>query len=300
MKQKNKFANWLTARHQIVIRNEENLAEKTTLSFSNAKLIILGFITLLLFILASLMLSHTLLRKLLNPAYIEQENANKLVKISKNLKKLENQNEQQDRFIKLFQSIIDEKKEIDTSRGKNILELQPRSDNTTVIEERQENIIDEDILNYETNVKSFPDSLKKKHDYFSTTSYPAQNKLLDIFLISPLEGVITTSFNLQTEHYGVDIVGKENEPIKSIADGTVIFSTWTVETGWVIGLQHRQNLISIYKHNATLFKKIGNLVKSGEVVGIMGNSGEFSSGPHLHFELWYEGNPVDPKNFISF
>jgi murein DD-endopeptidase MepM/ murein hydrolase activator NlpD len=96
----------------------------------------------------------------------------------------------------------------------------------------------------------------------------------------------------------VDIVGKKNEPIKSTLDGTVILSTWTPDQGYVIQVQHQENILSIYKHNSALLKKEGERVKAGEPIAIIGNSGELSTGPHVHFELWYKGTPVDPTKYM--
>jgi len=116
----------------------------------------------------------------------------------------------------------------------------------------------------------------------------------------PLDGIITAKFNLLEKHFGVDIVSSHNEAVKSVLDGTVILSDWTLETGYVIAVQHAGNLISVYKHNAVLLKQEGDLVKAGEPIAIVGNSGEITTGPHLHFELWYKGNPVDPSNYFNF
>ncbi|MEX0813050.1 MAG: M23 family metallopeptidase [Chitinophagales bacterium] len=119
-------------------------------------------------------------------------------------------------------------------------------------------------------------------------------------LTTPLRGLITQRFNADDGHFGIDVVAPEKTPVKSIAPGTVIISEWTLETGHTIAVQHDNNLISIYKHNSVLLKKVGNFVKSGDAIAIIGNSGELSSGPHLHFELWQEGSAVDPEQFISF
>ncbi len=126
------------------------------------------------------------------------------------------------------------------------------------------------------------------------------DELREIFLFTPVEGIISDQFDPKRDHYGLDIVAKENEPIKSVADGVVIFSNWTLDGGYVIGVQHRANLISVYKHNSELLKNVGNFVSSGEIIAIIGNTGELTSGPHLHLELWHKGNPVNPENYISF
>lgn len=292
---KKTFTNWLVTRYQVVIRNEDNLAEKTTFSFSNAKLMVLSFFALVFFISFGLFLSHTILRKWLNPAYIEQENRNKLMHLYMSLESLEKKNAQQDKFIKLFQSTLEEKE--DPSYALEDLSIEPLPDTVPSIEEHD--LLTEGEPHIE-DVQSMNKGLAVAHTHVVETSYVVSNSLLDLFLFAPMEGIITTPFNPQIEHYGLDIVGKEHAPIKCIADGRVVLSTWTVETGWVIVVQHSKNLLSVYKHNATLLKKASDLVKGGEVIAIMGNSGEFTTGPHLHFEVWYDGNAVNPEEVISF
>lgn len=120
------------------------------------------------------------------------------------------------------------------------------------------------------------------------------------FFYSPLSGYVSDSYNVKKGHLGVDVVAKVNEPVKCIADGTVIFSSWTQDSGYVIMVQHRGNLISAYKHNAQLLKKVGTFVNGGEIVAIVGNSGELTNGPHLHFEMWYNGNSLNPEEFVTF
>ena len=122
----------------------------------------------------------------------------------------------------------------------------------------------------------------------------------DYFFFTPLKGVITNGFNPSGSHYGVDIVSKENEAIKATLDGTIILSSWTLATGNVIIIQHSHNLLSVYEHNSVLLKKAGDYVKAGDVIAIVGNSGELTTGPHLHFELWYKGNPVNPQEYMAF
>ena len=119
-------------------------------------------------------------------------------------------------------------------------------------------------------------------------------------LFPPAKGEITQNYDPDSKHYGVDIALSENYPVKSILDGRVIFAEWTTETGNVVIIKHSRELTSIYKHNATLYKKQGDLVSTGEVIASAGNTGEFSTGTHLHFELWLSGYPVNPIDFINF
>jgi murein DD-endopeptidase MepM/ murein hydrolase activator NlpD len=116
----------------------------------------------------------------------------------------------------------------------------------------------------------------------------------------PAEGYVTEKFDFSKGHYGIDIVGKVNSRITAVQEGTVLFAGWTQETGNVIYLLHENNLTSAYKHNAQLLKKAGDQVKAGDAIAIMGNSGEMTTGPHLHFELWYLGKPIDPEKYIVF
>jgi murein DD-endopeptidase MepM/ murein hydrolase activator NlpD len=127
-----------------------------------------------------------------------------------------------------------------------------------------------------------------------------KNSIAGFFFFCPVRGKVTSSFSAQTEHYGTDIAAAENEPVKATLDGTVIFSGWSSETGYVIQIQHSNNLVSVYKHNSVLLKKTGEYVKAGDPVAIVGSSGEQTTGPHLHFELWYNGSAIDPQDYIVF
>jgi len=295
------FINWLTDKHSVVIRNEDNLAEKATFSFSYGRLIWFSFLIFVILTGCSFALVKTILGKWLNPAYLEEENKNKLLQLHHSLEKLIQENEQQARFIQRFQDVLAHKGEalelpVDKQKKAKHAALEPVIAPNHLPSKTLDNESIEDMV--------IPDhQIKSKNNAILATIYVGDHDtaaMNDLVLFSPLEGVITTPFNETVEHYGLDIVGKENAPIKSIATGTVLLATWTVETGWVIVLQHNKNLISIYKHNATLFKKAGDLVSNGEVIALMGNSGEFSTGPHLHFEIWCNGTPIDPQEIIAF
>lgn len=121
-----------------------------------------------------------------------------------------------------------------------------------------------------------------------------------ILFFPPLRGVVTNKFNAGEGHYGIDIVTKADDAVKACLDGTVILASWTSDAGYVIQIQHSMDLVSVYKHNAVLLRQVGDHVKAGEVIAIVGNSGELTSGPHLHFELWSGGKAVDPQTYIGF
>ncbi len=119
-------------------------------------------------------------------------------------------------------------------------------------------------------------------------------------LFAPVKGTISNGYNPKEKHFAVDVVTTKDASVKATADGTVIFAEWTAATGYVIILKHKNNLLSVYKHNASLSKEQGELVKEGEIIATVGNTGELSTGPHLHFELWSNGYPTNPTNFIDF
>lgn len=138
-------------------------------------------------------------------------------------------------------------------------------------------------------------ALEDKYNLFENS-----NTKVSFVLFPPITGSVTQTYNPKEKHFAVDIVAPKNTPVKSVADGTVIFSGWTAETGYTIIIEHPFDLISVYKHNASITKDQGDFIKSGEVIATIGNTGEITTGPHLHFELWSEGYPINPTNYIDF
>jgi len=159
--------------------------------------------------------------------------------------------------------------------------------------------VDTDIL--ELN-RSKADSLLRekvrnedKYNLFETAS-----TVKDFVFFPPVNGSISSKFDLNEKHFAVDIVIPINTPVKATSDGRVLFASWTSDAGYVIIIDHGDELISVYKHNSSLTKSQGDFVKAREVIAISGASGELSTGPHLHFELWSNGIPLNPTNFIDF
>ena len=122
----------------------------------------------------------------------------------------------------------------------------------------------------------------------------------NIILFSPVSGTVSQEYSAESKHYGVDVVAPLETPVKAVANGTVIFAEWTAETGYVIILEHQNGLVSVYKHNGSLNKGQGDVVTAGEVIASVGNTGELTTGPHLHFELWANGVPVNPMDYVDF
>ena len=141
-------------------------------------------------------------------------------------------------------------------------------------------------------------NLVEQEDKYSVVANSTSK--VDFVLYPPAQGTVSQAFDPVNKHYAVDIVLNENAPVKAVAAGTVIFSEYTADTGYVIILEHSYGLLSAYKHNANLSKSQGETVEAGEVIATAGNTGEYSTGYHLHFELWSDGFPMNPENFIDF
>jgi murein DD-endopeptidase MepM/ murein hydrolase activator NlpD len=157
-------------------------------------------------------------------------------------------------------------------------------------------------LNY--NVTELDESMRQKiseQDRFSIEAIEeTEDRKKGLILFKPVNGTISSSFNPKEGHYGIDLVAPKDDPVKSVLDGTVIAAAFTADDGNIISVQHANNLISVYKHNSVLLRKVGDLVKAGESIAFIGDSGENSEGPHLHFELWENGAPVNPTQYLSF
>jgi len=158
----------------------------------------------------------------------------------------------------------------------------------------------EDSIGNITNENSDFELSKKKQTEFSEEIFHKNLDLSRIHFNPPLKGYISQEFDPSKKHYGTDITAPKNTPVKTVLGGHVVMADWTLKTGNVIGIQHSGDLISFYKHNSQLLKKVGTFVKPGETIAIIGNTGELSDGPHLHFELWHNGQPVNPTSYINF
>ena len=280
---KKTLSNWLNTRHILIVQNEEDFSEKATYKFTYAKIAFFSFLAFLVVLTIGIYLVNTVLAQWFDPRYAEQETRKDLVQMSISLDSLNQELENRDQFITSFKKIM---------QGDVVSNEVPKTEAT---QPRQAN----NRKQLEETDSVFKAEFEKGGDFLLTGEIE-NDELRQLYFFSPITGYISEAFNGQTKHYGIDIVAKKDEPVKSIADGTVILASWTQSEGNVIAVQHRENLISIYKHNATLTKEVGDFITAGEIVAIIGNTGELTSGPHLHFELWYNGSAVNPEEFISF
>lgn len=279
------------SRFLFVIRKEEDFAVLNSFSVTATKILLLGILFLIISFGISLILAKTFLKSWFDPAFSSAESTELFINLSDRVDSLALEVVKKDAYIQNIQRIIgggeieDEMAQafsdtagFEIGMAKPELErFQPSQGSQSIIQEMSG-------LSLEGNVQSRSPSTLMSSIYFFT----------------PIKGIVLAIFDPQQNHFGVDVVAKENEAVKSILDGTVIFSSWTLETGYVLAIQHSNELISIYKHNSVILKYVGDVVRSGEIISIIGNTGELSSGPHLHFELWYQGSPLNPQEFISF
>ncbi len=285
----NWFSNWRN-KYRLVFMNEDTLEERLTFRLSRMNVFVaLGTLTIILIFLTTILIAFTSLKEYI-PGYTNVGLQKRLYELQIKTDSIEKSLERKDKFIANLRAIIS---------GKDLTDDVP---------------LQKDTANRYSNIrikKSAEDSQLRqeienqgKYNLYkietSEASFTRKTSIGSVMFFSPLKGVITSGFKPADKHYGVDVVSKQNEAIKAVLDGTVIFSSWTLETGYVIIIQHEQNIVSVYKHNSALLKKEGEFVRAGDPVAIIGQSGELTTGPHLHFELWNEGYPVDPKDYITF
>ena len=279
---RNKVIKWFRYRLQIIFRNKRDFKDISLYEFTNISLLIYAFIFLSLIFMISFYLSTTILSQWFDPRYAENKANEELIKLSNSIDSLIIESEIKDQYIENIMIILSggENQFLENQSADDKLELQDLTRDYSAIDSffRQE---------FESNL-SFSEIIR------STDT--EQN----ILLMSPVSsGVILSTYDPSKEHFGIDFVCKKEEPIKSVFEGTVLMSSWTKDSGYIISIVHPNNLISVYKHNSKVFVEPGQIVKTGEVISIIGDTGELSSGPHLHFELWLNGKSVNPSEFIS-
>lgn len=282
---KKKLKKKLTNKYRLVVMNEDTFEEKASFTLSRLNVItFVGSLGLFLITITTYLIAFTPLREYI-PGYADVETKKEVRRLVAKADSLENELKSKAFYIENIKNIIE---------GKGLIE-----------EYQQDVDPKKDYKNIKFKLAPEDSALRAQvaqEDQFNIvkSELAASSGISGFSFFTPLKGEVTSHFDMAEKHYGTDIVTARNEPIKATLDGVVVFSSWTNDTGYVIALQHSNNLVSLYKHNSVLLKKVGNTVKTGEVIAIVGNSGELTTGPHLHFELWYQGKPINPEEYIVF
>lgn len=282
-KKKGKFKQKLTDKYRLVVLNEDTFEERFSLKLSRLNVFVLGgVLSFLLILVTTFIITFTPIKEFI-PGYSSTALKIKATKLAFKTDSLKRKLDIMHDFTKALQPIL---------KGEIKAELLD-----TVDIESKKIIIKDSLLNATREDSIFREKIE------SQDRFPIQNNAqtnVKIVFFAPLNGTISQNFDATSKHLAVDITSKKNAPVKATADGTVIFSGWTTETGYVIILKHAYNYTSVYKHNGNLLKQQGDFVKSGEVIASVGSTGELSTGPHLHFELWSGSYAVNPTNLIDF
>lgn len=283
---KRSFREQLKNRYRLVVLNDDTFEEKFALRLTPLGLLILfGSVTIIMTFLVISLVAFTPLREYI-PGYGNVDQKRELIALTARADSLEESMEAKDWFIQNIGDVLagktegkPEKPKKDTSVNYSGVNVSPSGNDSALRNEIES---------------------ADKYSLSITDKSKPVNSISSFVFFSPVKGLVSSSFNLREEHFGTDISAKENEFIKATLDGTVVFAGFTSADGYVVQIQHSNNLVSVYKHNSEIAVRVGDYVKAGKPIAIIGNTGETSNGPHLHFELWYNGSPVNPQDYILF
>ena len=282
-KKKNNLSEKLSTRFHLLLVNEKTLEKRKLLSSSSLNLILTSFFVFLIVLASSFLVIYFTPLKEYFRGYTSVELRENAIENSLKLDSLENLYILQSNYLNSIKDLLAGNISfIDINRD-SIL----NQNSTTELEIVKTNI-DDSLLR----------ALVEEEDKYN--AFELTGERFTNVLFPPVKGGLSSFFDEDSKHYGVDIVMPLNSPVHSISEGIVVFAEWTSETGYVIIIEHLNGLTSIYKHNSSVIKTQGDNVQTGEIIAFTGNTGELTTGPHLHFELWYQGEPLDPQGYIEF
>jgi murein DD-endopeptidase MepM/ murein hydrolase activator NlpD len=280
-----KLLHKLTHKYRMVLLNEDTFEEVGNMRLTRLNLIALvGIVLILLVTITYLLIAYTNIRELI-PGYPDASMRQHIRTNAMKLDSLEHEQAIRDQYFDNLKRII----------SGEVPELF-LNDTTGMSDTRNISFL------RSTNDSLLRQQVEAEEQFRLSVLDESQvtRNLYELHFFTPVKGIITRSFSPSDGHFGIDLVSAPDEVVKATLDGTVTMSTWTLETGYVIQIQHDHELISVYKHNASLFKTAGQKVEAGDAIAIVGNSGELTTGPHLHFELWHDRIPLDPADYIVF
>lgn len=282
----NKLSFWKRIRfkYKLSFINENTLEEVWSFRLSQLSVFIsLGVFAFSLVAFTAFIIIMTPIRNYL-PGYLDVEVRKEIVQNALRADSLERMIEIQNLYLKNVTGIISGTIELDSIREIDSL---VRVDADFEIPRSPEE---------EEYVKNFEQEEKYNLTVLNTNPLPMDG----LFFYKPVNGVISSHYQADIHHFGVDIAAASKESVLATLDGTVMYAGYDPNQGNVIQLQHKNGFVSVYKHNELLLKEPGEQVVAGEAIALVGNTGKLSTGPHLHFELWYNGKPVNPEDFIVF
>ena len=281
MEQKKPLIHRLRNKYRLVVMNDATFEEKASLRLSKLNVfIVLSSLLVFFTALVYSLIAYTELKAYI-PGYMNRDQTQLLLELSYRIDSLEQVIDANERML---------------DNEMNILRDTP---DTTREQEGGDTIPGDVDLQPSNRELQMRENMKPGNDYTIDRRQSNGNIVYAPFF-TPLNGLVSARFDPRIDHLATDIVSSDDQTVKSVLEGTVVLASWTPETGNVIAVQHGDNLLSIYKHNSVLLKKVGNFVDAGEAIAIVGNSGELSSGPHLHFELWHEGIALNAEDYLVF
>lgn len=284
---KKKIFKRLKNKYRMVILQESTYAEKFSMLLSPLNVIVVFAVFSLFIVLVVLsVIVFTPLKEFI-PGYSDTSTQTNALKAAEQASVLEEQARVQAQYLANLKRVLSGDTLIEDTAQSSVAGVQ--YENISFQRSREDSLLRREIEEEERYNVSFDNA-----------GNTGEGELAGVYFFTPLRGEISAPFDPAINHLGVDVVSKENEAIKSTLDGTVVLATWTTDGGFTMQIQHRNNLVSVYKHNSVLLKKEGDVVKAGDSVAIVGNSGELTDGPHLHFELWHNGKALDPEEFMVF
>lgn len=282
-KQSRAFWKNIKFKYKLTISNENTLEEVMGLRVSKLNGIsVLLTVLMILFLFASIIIAYTPLRNYL-PGYMNSEVRSQVVNNALRADSLQQVITRQELFIMNIQDIF---------RGVIRTDTIHSIDSLTIVRE--------DVLLERSQRETEFRKQYEETEKYNLTSITTRPDVDGLIFYCPTRGIISSKFDADQKHYGIDIAANPNESVLATMDGTVILSSYTAETGYVIVFQHNLDFVFVYKHCGSLLKKVGDSVKGGEVVALVGNTGQLTTGPHLHFELWHKGRAINPEQYIIF
>ena len=270
-------------KYKLTITNEDTLEEIVGIHVSklNGVSVLLSAVTVI-FLITAVIIAFTPLKNYL-PGYMNKEVREQVVTNALRADSLQWLMERQRMYIMNIQDIVSGSVKADSVHS---------IDSLTVV--RSEELMER------TQAEDEFHKLYEESERYNLTSLDNAQAITGLMFVRPTRGMLSSEFDANKKHFGIDVAASPNESVLATLDGTVVLATYTADTGYLIQVQHAQNLVSVYKHCGILLKQVGDVVKAGEAIALVGNTGEKTTGPHLHFEIWNRGRALDPTKYIVF